>query len=63
MLNLNYVPIPRTYYVQNLSPCRTLLESMLDETWNLFEHTKSTPYSLVNLDGSRYYVFAGLDSP
>ena len=49
--------------MQQLSPGGALLEYMLDGTCHTFERAKSTPYSLVNPDGSRYSVFVGLDPP
>ena len=53
----------RTCHMQNMSPGKALLEHMLDGTCHTFERSKSTLYSLVNPDGSRYTVFAGLDPP
>lgn len=53
----------RTCRRQDMSPGRALLEYVLDGTWNIFERAKDTPYSIVNPDGSRHSVFAGLDPP
>ena len=57
------LPFTRTCYVQNLSPGGALLEYILDGKCHNFGRAKSTPYSLVNPDGSRYSVFVGLDPP
>ena len=59
----NPLTFTRTCHRQKISPCRALLEYLLDQNWNIFERANDTPYSLVNPDGARYTIFGAPGPP
>ena len=57
------ISFTRTCHKQDISPARATLELITNRDWDIFEHAKNTPYSLVNPDGSRCSVFHATDPP